>query len=53
MTQYANWEEWLKAEPDALEPFYRLLDEIIQGVMDDGTGCTGIQDKADVLKENE
>jgi len=53
MAQYQTFSEWLEAEPEALEPFYRLLDEIIQGVMDDGTGCTGIQDKADVLKENE
>lgn len=53
MAQYKNWDEWLEAEPEALDPFYRLLEEILQGVMDDRTKRSGLQDKVDVLKENE
>lgn len=53
MTQYANWDEWLEAEPEALEPLYQWLEEILQEVMDDRTKRSGLQDKADVLKENE
>ncbi len=38
---------------EALEPLYQWLEEILQEVMDDRTKRSGLQDKADVLKENE
>jgi len=53
MAQYQTFSEWLEAEPEALEPLYQWLDELLQEVIDDRTKRSGLQDKVDVLKENE